>query len=129
MSVQALQDALIDMPQVDCPVTNHFTDGLYARELFIPAGVVLVGAKHKTKHLMMVAAGECLIVDGDEKQHIRAPFLTETQVGAKRAIHAITDTIMITFHVTEETDVQKIGGEILEPESALSAWKMIRGES
>jgi len=120
MSVAELQNAMLEMPQVDCPVTNHFSDGLYARELFIPKGVTIVGATHKTKHLMMVASGECMMGE----KYVKAPFITETQPGTKRAIHAINDTIIITFHVTEETDIEKIGDTILEDENVkLPGWK------
>ena len=37
---------------VELETKHHFSDGLYARELFIPAGVCLVGALHKTTHLL-----------------------------------------------------------------------------
>ena len=126
MSIDTLQDAIANMPQVDCEVVNHFSDGIYARELFIPAGVCLVGAKHKTRHFFMVTQGECLIHNGGKTESVRAPYMVETQVGDKRAITAIKDTVCITFHVTDETDVVKIGESITEPErDMLANWKRL----
>ena len=37
----------------------------------------------------------------------------QTHPGMKRVIYAITDTVWTTFHVTEETDVDKIAEQIL----------------
>jgi len=34
----------------------------------------------------------------------------------KRVIYAVTDTVWTTYHPTNETDVDKIAQEILEPE-------------
>jgi hypothetical protein len=79
---------MLAMPQAETEVKHHFSDGVYARELRIPAGVCLVGALHKTNHFFTVS----------------------------RVIYAITDTVWTTFHVTEETDVDKIAEQILVPE-------------
>jgi hypothetical protein len=49
--VEALEDEIAKLPQVDCPVRHYFAPGLYAREMTIPAGVTLTGAVHKTEHL------------------------------------------------------------------------------
>lgn len=119
-----LQEAMKDMPQADCPVEHYFSDGIYARQLTIPAGVCIVGAKHKTNHLLMFVSGTCLVSDnGQEAVRVEAPFMTETKAGTKRAITALTDTTMTTFHVTEETDVLKIGDEILEKDyNGLPGW-------
>jgi hypothetical protein len=45
----------------------------------------------------------------------------QTQPGMKRVIYAITDTVWTTFHVTEETDVDKIAEQILN-RRLLMAW-------
>ena len=123
MSIAKLQEAMQKQEQVDCPVNHYFSDGIYARELIIPAGSCVVGAKHKTRHFFLVVKGECLIADDGGCIRAEAPFITETTEGTKRAITAITDTILMTFHVTEETDIEKIGDEILEPEGCLPQWK------
>lgn len=113
-NIYKAQDVMLAMPQAETEVTHHFADGIYARELFIPAGVCLVGALHNTNHLFTVSQGECVAVTHESREEIKAPYMGQTQPGMKRMIYAITDTVWTTFHVTEETDVDKISKEILE---------------
>jgi hypothetical protein len=110
------QEMMLSMPQAETEVKHHFSDGVYARELRIPAGVCLVGALHKTNHFFTVSQGECVAVTHDGREEIQAPYIGQTFPGMKRVIYAITDTVWTTFHVTEETDVDKIAEQILVPE-------------
>jgi len=110
------QDLMLQMPQAETVVTDHFADGLYARELFIPAGVCLVGALHKTNHIFTVSQGECYAVTHEGKEHIVAPYTGQTRPGMKRVIYALTDTVWTTYHPTDETNPEKIAAQILETE-------------
>lgn len=117
MSLKKLQDVMSQFEQADCPVTHHFSDGIYARELFIPEGTALVGARHKTNHMYVMLSGECVVtVDGKDPFTCKAGFIGETKAGTKKAFYAVQDSKLISFHVTEETDVENIGNEILFPE-------------
>ena len=116
--IYELQEAMKLMDNVKCDVRHHFSDGLYARELFIPAGVCLVGAMHKTKHLYTVVQGKCKVVSNFESIEIEAPFMGETVPDTKRVIYAITDCVWITYHPTELTDVDEIAKAILKPEDS-----------
>ena len=110
------QDLMLQMPQAETVVTDHFADGLYARELFIPAGVCLVGALHKTNHIFTVSQGECYAVTHEGKEHMVAPYTGQTRPGMKRVIYAVTDTVWTTYHPTDETNPEKIAEQILEAE-------------
>ena len=116
-NIYKAQDVMLSMPQAETELTHHFADGIYARELHIPAGLCLLCALHKTNHLFVVSQGECVAVTHEGKEEIKAPYMGQTQPGMKRVIYAITDTVWTTFHVTEETDVDKIAEQILEPEA------------
>jgi len=65
---------------------------------------------------MVVSKGKCLIVDGDKSLEVIAPCTLISEVGAKRAIYAETETVLTTFHPTNETDIKKIEADIIEPE-------------
>jgi hypothetical protein len=110
------QDLMLQMPQAETIVTDHFADGLYARELFIPAGVCLVGALHKTNHIFTVSQGECYAVTHEGKERIVAPYTGQTRPGMKRVIYAVTDTVWTTYHPTDEINPEKIAEQILETE-------------
>ena len=111
-----LQSLMLKGDTIELETRHHFSDGLYARELFIPAGVCLVGALHKTKHLYTVVKGKCKVATQFENIEIEAPFMGETIPGTKRVIYAETDCVWITYHPTELTNVEEIEKAILEPE-------------
>jgi len=111
-----LQTLMLKGDTLELEVKHHFSEGLYARELFIPAGVCLVGALHKTTHLYTVVKGRCKVSSQFGNLNIEAPFMGETIPGTKRVIYAETDCVWIGFHPTNLTDVDEIGRQILEAE-------------
>ena len=111
-----LQTLMLKGDTLELETKHHFSDGLYARELFIPAGVCLVGALHKTTHLYMVVKGKCKVSSQFGNIDIEAPFMGETIPETKRVIYAETDCVWIGFHPTDLTDVEEIGRQILESE-------------
>jgi len=111
-----LEVSLAHLPRVDLPVTHRFTDGMYIREIQIPAGTMLTSMVHKTQHPFVISQGSVKVTSDNEGSVIyEAPFTGITEPNTRRALHALTDVIWTTFHVTNETDVAKIGEEILEP--------------
>lgn len=116
MTVEALQKAMLEQPQVKVETNHAFMNGIYARQIIIPAGVVIVGAKHKTEHPYLISKGKCYIINNGKREYFEAPYNGITKPGSKRAIYAIEDTVFTTFHPTEETDIKKIESEIIEPE-------------
>ena len=114
--IDKLQAAMLEMPQMSITTIHKFCNGVYAREIHIPEGVVLVGAKHKTSFFLTVSSGSCLIIDGETETTLTAPCMIISEVGAKRAILALKDTILTTFHPTDKTDVDEIEKDIIEPE-------------
>ena len=114
--VQRLQDSIEDLPQetkVDLIPNHYFAPGMYCRELFIPAGVTTVGKVHKHEHITILAEGISAMVSQDGEEVYEAPHIFTSSVGAKRAVHAITDCTWITVHLNPEdkTDIEKIEKE------------------
>ena len=114
--IEELQKAMLDLPQAEVETRHYFLNGIYAREITIPKDVCLVGAKHKTSFAMVISKGECVIKDGNEEIVLKAGQTIISKVGAKRAIFAIQETVLTTFHPTQETDIGKIESDIIEPE-------------
>ncbi len=96
-------------------VVHRFTPGLYIRECHIPKGALLTSATHKTRHPFVISAGRIRVISETEHVEYAAPFTGVTEPGTRRMLYALDDTIWTTFHVTEETDILKIGEQILEP--------------
>ena len=93
---------------------NHFAPGVYARELFIPKGQIIVGAVHKTEHLNIVASGKVSVATRDGILYIEAPCVLKSEVGIQKVAIAHENTVWITIHPTEETDVDKLVSELVE---------------
>lgn len=108
---------IVDCPEkVHCPVINRFTPGLYIREILIPAGTLITSMSHRKEHPFVISHGHIRVSSETEGDVIyRAPHTGITKPGTKRILYAIEDTIWTTFHVTDETDIEKIGLEILNP--------------
>ena len=97
------------------PVRHHFTPGLYAREIFMPAGHVITSKVHKTEHPYVVSKGRLLVYRGDAGwTAIEAPHFGITTPGTRRILVILADTVWTTFHVTDLTDPAEIERTILE---------------
>ncbi len=116
-AIEELQSLCVGMEQPNIKTTHSFCDGVYAREITIPKDSLIIGAKHKTSFFMVISKGHCIIRSGDKKNEYKAPCTLVSPVGAKRAIIALEDTVITTFHKTNETDVEKIAEQITEKES------------
>lgn len=118
MSVQALQDAMLKLPQFEPPTSHTFHAGMYLRAMEMPAGSTVVGKVHKVAHFFILSMGSLAVVDGEVEEIIHAPRMLCTEPGAKRALYAITDCLMFTVHRTDTTDVEAAEDEMVEPEPA-----------
>lgn len=96
------------MPQVDLPVKHHFSLGIYARELYIPKGVVLTGKIHKFEQLNILAKGRMKVLIDNVVKEVEAPFIVVSPAGTKRIAIALEDCIWLTIHGTHETDIDLI---------------------
>jgi hypothetical protein len=105
-------DRKIDADAV-CPVTHHFAPGLYAREIFMPAGVCVVGKIHKHAHVNNISKGRVLVTTEFGKEEFCAPYQFVSLPGTKRAVLVLEDCIWTTYHPTEETDLARIEGHVI----------------
>ena len=96
------------------PLKHSFTDGMYVREIFIPKGTVLVGKIHRHDHPNFLMSGIVDVVTEDGGiERLKAPLSMISPAGTKRAVYAIEDTVWITVHATNETDLEKIEKEVI----------------
>jgi hypothetical protein len=112
--VNRLEAEVSKLPQRDCPVWHHFAPGLYARCMFISAGVVLTGAVHKTEHLCIVSGHIDVTTDGGVRTINHPHFILSSKPGTKRAGYTHADTYWTTVHATDETDLDKLVEELVE---------------
>lgn len=106
--VMLAEDQIRAFDPVDLPVKNHFSKGVYARELFIPKGTVLTGHIHKYENLNIMSQGELSILTEGGVVRVKAPYTVVSPPGTKRLAYAHEDTVWTTIHGTNETDIEKI---------------------
>jgi hypothetical protein len=95
------------------PVKHSFADGCYIREIFNPAGELLVTKIHKKEHAFFLMQGEMSILTEDGIKHLKAPHHGITKPGTKRIIYTHSDCVFVTVHATNETDVAKIEEQVI----------------
>ena len=114
--IHQLEDKLKEMEQIDFKVVHHHAPGLYGRELFIPAGAMLVGKIHKQAHLTTLLEGTLSVTSEFGSDELTGPHTWLEQAGTKKAGYAQTDCRIINWHPTDETDVDKIESEVITPD-------------
>jgi hypothetical protein len=115
---------------VHCLTTHMFTDGMYIREIFMPAGSLITSKVHKTEHPYIVSYGKVAVsIDGNDWIEITAPYTNITKPGTRRVLYILEDCIWTTFHRVDdmkseyndlnddekENIVKEIEEKILEP--------------
>lgn len=108
-----LEAALSSGETVELPVKHHFSRGVYARELFIPKGTVLVGKIHKYSQINIVSRGDISVLTEEGIKRVKAGDTIVSKPGIKRAGYAHEDTLWTTIHGTHETDLEKIENELI----------------
>jgi hypothetical protein len=107
---------LAKLKQVECPVKHMFAPGVYLREIFMPAGSIVIGKIHKTEHFNIIESGRCLIRHDDgEVETLQAPLTFVSKAGVQKILYIEEDTVWKTVHVTPETDLVKLEEILIEP--------------
>lgn len=90
------------------PVTflkHHFAPGIYVREIWMPAGAVILGHEHTGDHLNVVVSGKFLLRAEGCVRQISAgptPVTFRSKAGVRKALYIIEDTTYMTVHVNED---------------------------
>ena len=90
---------------------HYFSDGIYVREITIPAGMVIVGKIHKHRHPNFLLKGKVMVITEQKgEEMIEGPCFMMSEGGTKRALYAVTDLVWTTIHhnPTNTQDLNKI---------------------
>lgn len=109
-----LESVMRTMPQIELKTNHYFADGMYARELFRPAGTLIVGKVHKKEHFYIVLKGSVKVSMDDEVKVFTAPAVLVSKPGTKRAVLSLEDSICMTVHKTKKKNLYKIEEELIE---------------
>lgn len=93
---------------------HHFSSGVYAREMHVPAGYTVGTHKHVFDHMSILARGNVRVQTGTESAEYFAPAVLHIRAGIKHQIYAKTDAIWYCVHATDVADKDKIDDVLIE---------------
>jgi hypothetical protein len=102
-----------DAMQAVCPVTHHLENGLYTREIFMPAGQLVISFIHKQNHPSFFMEGDMsLLMDTGEVKRVKAPMTVHTEVGTQRVAYIHEDTRWVCVYRTDAETVEEAEKEV-----------------
>jgi len=124
LPIEEYRNAILDLEEViskqpgamqgDCfPLTHTFADGIYVRQIIMPAGAFLTSKIHKVSHPYFILKGKVSVYTEDGIQYIEAPYSGITKAGTKRVLHIHEETIWTTIHRTDKTNIDEIEDDII----------------
>lgn len=110
--------SLMREKQVDLNEQHLFADGMYCRQVMMPAGSLVVGHVHKKQAINILASGVIWIKTRmeDDWVEVSAPFVNTTPGGMRKIIYVIEDAYFMNIFRTEETEMDKLYDELVEEE-------------
>lgn len=98
----------------DIKTQHHFSSGVYARRMELPAGWFAESHKHKFDHMSILASGEVNIFVDDEKFEYTTGAIVTIEAGKVHKIVAKTDSIWFCIHASDEMPIDKIEQILIE---------------
>jgi hypothetical protein len=118
-SISELGAHVCAQPQPDQYKTTHrFANGMYCRTMWMPAGHLVIGARHLHEHVVVMLHGEMLIyTEEGGTVSFKAGDVFTYPKGAQRAIYSVTDAEMMAVHRLpnpNERDLDKIWDAVVD---------------
>ena len=98
LPIYRLEAELLKLPQVEMPTEHDHCDGVYARTMHLVAGHAYTGAVHRHECFFVVRSGSLVATSDDGPRQLVAGDMLVTRAGSKRAVVALTDCVVTTFH-------------------------------
>jgi hypothetical protein len=129
--VEALQVEVAKHDQYEAPTEHLFHGGMYCRQVWRPAGCLIVGKVHKKEHFYMVVFGTVAVTTDEGVKLITGPQVLCSKPGTKRAVYAETDALCMTFHRVESSTVEEVESELVEddPLSMFSIGNKVKNQA
>jgi len=102
-----------DVKAQEMNLIHHFCKGVYARELHIPKGTILVGKIHRYECINIMLTGDIIVYANGLSKRINKPFIKISPPGTQRAGYTLEDTIWICIHGTNSRNLDIIEKEFI----------------
>jgi len=124
IDLDIVEEYLLSQDQAECPVQHYFGPGVCIRELFVPAGSLVLSHKHKEQTMNILLKGKAAVVINEEVRVIEGPYIFVSEPGRKLG-YAIEDVVWQNVFATDETDPEKIEDLFVDKSDA---WKSKQDE-
>lgn len=94
-------------------IIHHFSDGLYAKETRIPAGIVLSQHVHSFDHLSILASGIVEVEIEGQSAQLEGPLCINIEAGKAHKVTALTPVVWYCIHATDEKDAENIDHHLI----------------
>lgn len=95
------------------PLKQHLEGGLYTRELFMPAGNIVISMVHKQNHPSFLLKGKVsFLTDEGTVETITAPHLIHTKEGAQRVLLVHEDTQWCCVYKTDAKTFEEAEADV-----------------
>lgn len=111
--IRALESAMRELPQLKEELRHHFAHGIYGREMWVPAGTVLVGKIHRYSCINVILQGIVEVRSQEGAYRIEAPYVFVSPGGTKRAMVALTDLVWMTVHPADSEDLEQLERQLI----------------
>jgi hypothetical protein len=112
--IEALEAELLQNGSIFAHVKHHLCNGVYARELHIPAGMLAIGHAHKEECLNIVVAGRVSVVIDGVVREIRAPGVFVSPAYTRKIGYVHEDMIWITTHSVGNGTIEEHEDRIIQ---------------
>lgn len=124
--IQVLAAQVINHEQPNLPITHHFASGLYGRQIDIPAGTLLIGARHRVENMVVVSKGKILIATESGPMEFSAGDTLVCKPGTQNVGYALEDTRWV--NVFPNAEDERDPDALVEMVSLMKADEILGGE-
>lgn len=108
LDLRRVERVLMEQDQQPCPVVHRFGPGIYIREVTLPAGCLVVGAKQLRHHLNIMLKGRVTVrKEGGGVETLDGPQWFVGKPGQKVG-YVHEDVVWQNVYATDETDIEKL---------------------
>lgn len=119
-NVRSLENEILKQEQVKIFTDHVIHAGMYARTIFVPAGVVLTGALMKIATILIIS-GDFILYAGDQAVELNGYNVLTGNPNRKQAGFAKTDTWVTMVFPTEVKSVAEAEEEFTDDVDLLSS--------
>lgn len=104
--MEIIENRLRELPEVEFEYKHTFHDGVYARTMHSPAGILMTSYIYKKPHHCIVSSGTVSYRSEVMGGKIHGPYMFTAGAGSKRIVYTHTPMVWTTIIKTDATNVE-----------------------